>query len=249
MHTVSSLFRHVILAATLCAAPAFADDTFTARLTNFGYTLTDLNPNDAYTPTPLDITRGNSTGSLWLVNFDPMTEIDRDLAALPGTAMSDSGQLGSYGGAWSTGTDLSQSVSLASSGYGIGWSEADWTIQITMQPNTAITLTGHLTMDWTQTGSELPGTSSGLSSVFSVGAPDWGTSEHVYTFESPDSIDTDLSITYSHRGSAPLVVYISSSLTAHSSVFAPVPEPSTYAMLVAGLAIAGWTARRRQSRR
>jgi hypothetical protein len=28
---------------------------------------------------------------------------------------------------------------------------------------------------------------------------------------------------------------------------APVPEPSAYAMLLAGLAVAGWTVRRRQS--
>ncbi|MBB3222780.1 type VI lipase adapter Tla3 domain-containing protein [Pseudoduganella umbonata] len=248
MQSVPLLFRHVILAASLCAAPAFADNTLTAQLTDFSYTLTDLDPNDAYTPGGVDPGRGSTDGSLWLLGFDPRTEIDREVEARPGTAGSDSGQVGAYAGAWSIGANLDQSVSLTSSGYGIGWVDTAFRIPVTLQPNTAITLTGHLAMDWTQTGTELPGTASGLTSIFRVGAADQGTSEFVYGFDAPDSVDTDLSITYTHRGSAPLIVYVSSSLTAHSSIFPPVPEPSTYAMLGVGLAVVGWTARRRQSR-
>lgn len=249
MQSASSLFRTAILAAGLCAAPAFADDTFTAQLSNFGITLIDLDPNDAYTPAGPNLADGRTSGSLWLLGFDPIEEIDRDVNGLPGIPGGDSGQVRSYAGAWSIGADLGQQVSLTSSGYGIGWAESTFQIPITLQPNTGLTLTGHLVMDWTQTGTELPGTSSGLSTIFRVGAADWGTSELVYSFNEPDSIDTDMSITYTHRGNAPLVVWVSSSLAAHSSIFAPVPEPSTYAMLGIGLAVVGWTARRRQSHR
>src|SRR5450830_191632 len=246
MQSISLFIRCTVLAGALAASPAFADHNFSAHLTNFGYTLTDLDPNDAYTPSAPDFSQGHSAGWLWLTARDPYRSIERKLKGNVFDALGDSDQLGPFSGSWSVGANLDQHVALTGSGYGMGWMEADFQMPVTLQPNTAITISGHLAMDWSQTGTWVPDDYSSVSMLFRLGGGDNGTSESVYRFEAPDSIDTDMSLTFINRGATPLDLQFFSSIYAHSSVSLPVPEPATYAMLGAGLAIVGLAARRRQ---
>lgn len=233
---------------------AYAQINNTAFITNYGYKLIDLDLNDGITPT-LTVTAANSHGIA-----DPCmcgVMVGNSYSATNPPYVSTGS--GSVSSSVLTGADSSQYY-LYAQGYAGSFSTSTETVlNFSLSANTKLVFFGTASAAWgrgaTDTGSNLVGNSVMLYSGTAPGslaqvdsyshiltsaplAP-WG---GYYYSTYNEYFDVEYSNTASSNFAGTLDILVQSSSTITS-----VPEPTTYAMLVAGLLVAGFAARRRRS--
>lgn len=149
-------------------------------------------------------------------------------------------------------------VALHTEAHGYDWAIAESTqrVDFILQGHTALTLTGHVAgFAHQDDGLEYPWVTSSVYATLQIDV--WNTlgsvSKYVSAFRSqPDrSYSEDFVVSYANNTDSAISMYWYTSIYANGSngINAPVPEPETYAMLAAGLALIGLATRRRNRQR
>lgn len=226
--------KHTVTALTLAAlagasTPALALPIASAQMdwATFSVHLHDLNPWDAISPS-ITFNRRESyahadaysiTGSSWFMVHSWTTPI---LAA---------------DGLLTASADESGLMAMASSGPGYAYAEREG--EFTLSPYTRVLFSVYSTVM-----AATPGSSADTwLSTWGPGASGTGrqhTSSELH-ISWPGSSSGMLSATFTNQTNAPMV----GNLSGRASVYAPIPEPGTYALMLAGLSLVGWMVRRR----
>ena len=108
-----------------------------------------------------------------------------------------------------------------------------------------------LTLDWDAKSSNINIASvslsgGSLSNTVVDSSPDWFTFSNLLAGSYQLIVSGDVTNRWSGGGGG-TAGYVGFLATTGSSFAAPVPEPETYALLALGLAVVGWSAKRRQS--
>lgn len=254
------------------ATPAWSTLTIETKLTNFKFTVTDLTPDDGQTagyawvvdPVPQNAT--SATARMikdgYLLQED-VHELDGPFATLSSQAAQ--GQAKAFA---SVSADsvyaFAQSSGRVSgiAGSEVGTEYPAGNQGIWLAPGTRLTFTGDVsfksTNDKVCTNPDLDTTSclSASGSVYlSFRAPGssyglWSTSQSFGANESDLGVkEENRSLLLAFENNRSQAVYIGFGLSTSSNVFAPnLPEPSSYALALVGLALAGISLRRRQAR-
>lgn len=263
----------VVLASLVCAGTASAQGTASVSLTNFRYILADLDPNDGIDPslTFSPASAVTSTGAA-AVEETFSGYAMRDTAsggeAFGPLSVAVNSPRGSSSGTIRGGLDLLSMQAASTLAAADGQGNAVHTVLdtgyrgFTLSPMTSVTFVGDVALDvaFTPAAADLWNGSSLASAYLYLGADVNGT---------PDYFTTGLSLWTGDNGppslSGPLTFTLANALgtstsnelklTATSDVrasfinAAPVPEPSAWAMLLAGAAVLGSAAWRRRPAR
>jgi hypothetical protein len=262
----------VVLASLVCAGSASAQSTASVSLTNFRYVLADLDPNDGIDPslTFAPATAVTSTGkSLVQEVFSAYEVVDSAAGseAFGQLSVAVNTPRGNASAFISGGLDIlsMQSASTLSAANGHGnYSETALSTGyrgFTLSPMTSVTFIGDLVLNaaftpaaadlWTGSslasafiylGSDLNGTPDSFSDGFTLWTGDNG----------PPSLSTQLTVTLANAlgNSTSNELRLDAATQIHAAYYsdvpAPVPEPSQWAMLMAGAAVLGGAAWRRR---
>jgi len=248
------------LAATAVMAGANAgatDLTSTTAFSNIGITVVDLTPSDgvaggiSITQTFSSVQANAYDGvspasdfhSLHFSNMDPI-----NVSASQG---------GAHGEIHGSGTLSSQSSSAAVSAdnqNAAAFVSADNRYDVAVLPNTAFTISGHLAMSVGATGN-LDFAYTNGSGIFGLNDLSIGANHGSGGFSYGAGfgpVSHDFSYTYTNNTAQTLYAEIQIGTSSSAYIWNPdnipaVPEPETYLMLGAGLALLGTVARRRRS--
>lgn len=256
---------HVLSVLFLAAAPlsnfAHAASTATASVSIVEIVLTDLDPNDGITPSlqVLPLEWGESSagvnyyipapgpGSVWTyeTSKDPLAPLQTELALGPvfaGTA--------TKGGTSLDTLSIASALTVSASDLRDSRSSAQSLVHLVLSPNTNMSIT----FDFDVQAHSVPTDSDRAGATGFVFINDLR-----FSRPSPDSVDMQHGYTESAAGNGGksgnfrFTGGLNSGEQARDLVFqmyvesriAPVPEPHTYAMMLAGLLIAGAASRRR----
>jgi hypothetical protein len=238
--------------ALLSGAVAAQATTTQASLSDYGWQVVDLNPDDGIAPsiTFANIARGAQTGAVAhygdLLSFLGESSID-------GETVSSASDIG---GAAVTTTYSQQAITAHGSIGKAGqyMSFAGWNSDYTLSANTKLVFTGHAAAAVTP-GAYVPDqfSSAGVSIMFTDGIIDGTLVQPYYartaTFPNvPDTVNFDETFTLEIvNNSADALTGRMNILVFTTADVSAVPEPATYLMLGAGLALTGALARRRRA--
>lgn len=234
--------------ALALAAPqaSSAEATATALITNFSYTLVDLDPNDGVLPS---FTVSYPYYSLSVASYLHGSGFSHSQHSLqtPGTASineSSGAATSSYDGATASSTITIHELSPYFTSYTMGqWGFA-------LGPNTSVTLTGYGTIHGEQVDGLDTGAHSQIYASYYVSPSDPYSTYLSDDLNSNDGNDQSrgMSVTFK-SGTSEINGVLGFSTYAggidSSAVATPVPEPSTYAMLFCGLITLACAARRK----
>ena len=250
-----SIVAATIVASALALLPGMAAAQATvaqSTLSDYGYELVDLDLTDGIAPSVTFNTtfRGVLAGAVanageqLYLNGDGGLEGDISFGSSAGSAAVQG---------WVTADEIGTRGSIGSAGEYLG--SAGWYADYTLSANTKLVFTGHATGS-VERGAFVADqySAAGVAVLFSAveedgssaqpyfartatdsGVPGWGNFDEWFTLDIVNDGDTALSSQ----------MYIM--LNANAEVASPVPEPSTWLMLGAGLTLTAGIARRRRT--
>lgn len=233
------------LALSFTLAPACAQSaSASAALTGFSYRLIDLDLTDSITPTFTFTERWNSYSSLDInqrfAELDYVDTIGTTSVTRPfGAASTTSGATSHRGEAAISALGSRHQQFRTSNSYGMFFA---------LSPFTRIEFSATATIDAASQGDQMSATS--WISFNGVHFDTNAVFDKFETFHVTHDGERDLSLSgFLETGRlAADGAFSIDTLTSASSQAAVVPEPSTYAMLLAGLGLLGWRARRTSGR-
>lgn len=225
-------------ALTTLAAVSHAQGTSSATLSGFTYTLIDLDPNDGITPS---LTLTNPDYWIATAGYPDMTGYPDpvDIITAPGTAhvaTATGSSTSSYDGrAVSAITTVSGQSPRFSADAIVQWNFA-------LTPHTAAVIMGYGSLAATSTADAAMDGSAQLFAAYQSTYLD----DTIYAYQGANQSKV-LNVTFS-TGDTELDGRLGLSVSAAGQSFAaPVPEPETYAMMIAGLAVVAYARRRKQA--
>jgi hypothetical protein len=253
------MFRSTVAAALAASALAVLPGTAAAQatvaqssLSDFGYQLVDLDLADGIDPSVTFNTTFRGVLAAAVADADEMLYFDG--AGGPEGDVSFGASAGSAAvQGWITADEIGTRGSIGNAGEYLG--SAGWYADYTLSANTKLVFTGHATGS-VERGAFVTDqySAAGVAVLFSAveedgssaqpyfsrtatdsGVPGWGNFDEWFTLDIVNDGDTALSSQ----------MYIM--LNANAEVASPVPEPSTWLMLGAGLALTAGIARRRRT--
>jgi hypothetical protein len=237
------------LSSGIAAAQA---TTAQASLSDYGYQLIDLDVNDGVTPS---ITFSNTARGALTAAVAEQGELLwwHGDSSINGEAVSSASSAGSASvGAWYSAGEIRVSGSIG--GAGQYAANAGWVDNYTLSANTKLVFMGHAV------ASVLPGaavadqyTSVGIAVIFS-GINDDGSSPQPYYARAAThpgiaetaNFDEWFTLEVVNASNTAYSSMLNIAVNANAEVTSPVPEPATWLMLGAGLALTAGMARRRR---
>lgn len=224
---------------TAAAMPvSHAQGTFSATLSGFTYTLIDLDPNDGITP---GLTLTNPDYWIAAAGYPDTTGSPNpvDIISTPGTAHVATGT----GSATSSYNNLAVSAITTVRGQSPRFSAdaiAQWSFALT--PHTAAVIMGYGSLAETSTADTAMDGYAQLFATYDATYLD----DSIYAYQGANQSKV-LNVTFS-SGDAELDGRLGLFVSAAGQSFAAaVPEPETYVMMIAGLAVVAYARRRKQA--
>ena len=239
------------------AAPALGSNI---NASNVQFGVIDLTPNDGQTGS---YTRSSYQGSEFslLITDSPQRRIEDEIrhdVPWSGSATTQASYGSSHATSSATGIFGQGQSSATLSGTGIihGVSGFYSLMNGMLSPHTALVLTGRLSMTASQAGGDPTRDTGAFSTAyFKIGTTSWPFRESVLSLVvragsslPSDALDQDFRLTFSNNSNVAQEVQVD--MQYRSTVFneiSAVPEPSSYAMLGAGLLLLGAVARRKKN--